>query len=105
MFRHLGVRGRLLLAFFGISAFAVLAAAAAMYSFFAVGKVVDRIAEQRVPSALASLGLSRQAERIVAAAPALLAAQTPAQHDRQSRVITAETERLVNTRVPATGPG
>ncbi len=93
-FQRLGVRGRLLLAFFGISAFAVLAAAAAMYSFFAVGKVLDRIAQQRVPSALASLELSRQAERIVAAAPALLAAQTPDQHDQRSRIISVEVERL-----------
>jgi hypothetical protein len=65
LFQRLGVRGRLLLAFFGISAFAVLAAAAGMFSFLAVGDVLDRITQQRVPSALASLELSRQAERIV----------------------------------------
>jgi class 3 adenylate cyclase/methyl-accepting chemotaxis protein len=94
LFQRLGVRGRLLLAFFGISAFAILAAAAGMFSFLAVGGVLDRITQQRVPSALASLELSRQAERIVAAAPALLAAQTPEQHDQRSRTITAEVERL-----------
>ncbi len=37
MLNRLGVRGRLLMAFFGISAFAVVAAAAAMYSFLEVG--------------------------------------------------------------------
>jgi class 3 adenylate cyclase len=94
LFQRLGVRGRLLLAFFGISAFAVFAAAAGMSSFLAVGGVLDRITQQRVPSALASLELSRQAERIVAAAPALLAAQTPDQHDQQSRTISVEVERL-----------
>lgn len=94
LFQRLGVRGRLLLAFFGISAFAVLAAAAGMFSFLAVGDVLDRITQQRVPSALASLELSRQAERIVAAAPALLAAQTPDQHDQQSRTISVEVEQL-----------
>ncbi len=57
--QRLGVRGRLLLAFFGISAFAVLAAAAGMSSFLSVGDVLDRITQQRVPSALASLELSR----------------------------------------------
>jgi adenylate cyclase len=78
--QRLGVRGRLLLAFFGISAFAVIAAAAAMYSFAEVGKVLGRSTEERVPSALASLELSRQAERIVTAAPAFLAATTRTQH-------------------------
>ena len=50
---RLGVRWRLLLAFLGISAFAVIAAAAAMYSFAEVGKLLGRITEERVPPALA----------------------------------------------------
>lgn len=72
----LSVRGRFLLAFLGISAFAVLAAAAAMWAFLELGHVVARITEERAPAALASLELSRQAERIAAAAPALLAARS-----------------------------
>jgi signal transduction histidine kinase/HAMP domain-containing protein len=61
------------LAFLGVSAFALIAAIAAMYSFSKVGGVLGRITEERVPAALDSLELSRQAERIVAAAPKLLA--------------------------------
>jgi signal transduction histidine kinase/DNA-binding response OmpR family regulator len=91
---RLGVRGRLLLAFFGISAFAVIAAAAAMYSFAEVGKVLERITRERVPPALASLELSRQAERIVTAAPAFLAATTRERHQEVSRDIAAEVLRL-----------
>jgi adenylate cyclase len=73
MLRRMGVRGRLLLAFLGISAFALIAATAAMYSFSEVGGVLGRITEERVPAALLdSLEMSRQAERIVAAAPKLL---------------------------------
>ena len=68
------VRWRLLLAFFGISAFAVLAAAASMWALLVLGRVVERTTEERAPAALALLQLSRQAERIAAAAPALLAA-------------------------------
>jgi signal transduction histidine kinase/DNA-binding response OmpR family regulator len=94
MLQRLGVRGRLLLAFLGISAFAVIAAAAAMYSFSEVGKVLSRITEERMPAALASLELSRQAERIVTAAPAFLAATTRTQHQEVSRAIAAEVERL-----------
>ena len=84
LLQRLGVRGRLLLAFLGISAFAVIAAAAAMYSFAEVGKVLGRITQERVPSALASLELSRQAERIVTAAPAFLAATTRERSTRRS---------------------
>ncbi|MCK5364993.1 MAG: guanylyl cyclase, partial [Gammaproteobacteria bacterium] len=94
MLNRLGVRGRLLIAFFGISAFAVLAAAAAMYSFLEVGKALDKITQQRVPSALSSLEISRQAERIVAVAPALLTVSTPTQREQLSAKIAAEIERL-----------
>ncbi|TIU93058.1 MAG: hypothetical protein E5W01_04370 [Mesorhizobium sp.] len=63
MLKRLGIRGRLLLAFFGISTFAVLATVAALYAFLEVGEVVDRITKDRVPSALASLQLSRAPRR------------------------------------------
>ena len=94
MRRDLGVRGRLLLAFFGISAFAVFGAVAAMYSFLRVGSALDRITAQRVPSALASLELFGQVERIVAAAPALLTVTSETQHDQLSKTIALEVEQL-----------
>jgi adenylate cyclase len=93
-FVRLGVRARLLLAFLGISAFAVIAAAAGLYSFAEVGKVLGRITEERVPAALASLELSRQAERIAAAAPALLAVRSQSQLEEVSAEITAEVDEL-----------
>ncbi|MBJ6123851.1 response regulator [Microvirga splendida] len=91
---HLSVRWRLLLAFLGISAFAVLAAATGTYAFRQMAQVIERITEQRVPSALAALDLSRQAERTVAAAPTLLTARSQAQYREISAAITAEVERL-----------
>jgi hypothetical protein len=94
MSNRLGVRGRLLLAFFGVSAFVVLAAGTAIHSFLEVGRTLDGITEKRVPAALASLDLSRQAERIVAIAPALLAAATAAQHEQISRTVAAHVDRL-----------
>jgi len=88
--RSLGVRARLLLAFFGISAFAVLAAAAGIYAFGEVGGRLDMV-ETRVQPTLSSLELLRSAERIVAAAPALLATT-----DRQRRdEVKAELEAAV----------
>ena len=94
MLRNLGVRGRLLLAFFGISAFSILAAVAALYSFLQVGRGLDRITAQRLPPALASLELSGQVERIVAAAPALLTVTSEAQHDQLSKIIALEVQQL-----------
>jgi adenylate cyclase len=94
MIQRFGIRGRLLLAFFGISTFALLATAAAMYAFLQVGRVVERITVYRVPSAIASLELSRQAERVAAVAPAALAATTKAQHDEVSATIRAQMARL-----------
>lgn len=94
MLERLGVRGRLLLAFFGVSAFAVLATAAALYAFLQVGDVVDRITRDRVPSALASLQLSRQAERVAAIAPAVLTSTSKARHNEVSAVVSVEMTRL-----------
>ena len=90
----MGVRGRLLLAFFGISAFAVLAVAAAIYAFLEFGGVLERITKQRVPSALASLELSSQVERIVAKAPSLLTVTTFDEHLDLSDAIIAEVDVL-----------
>ena len=95
MFPRLGVAGRLLLAFLGISGLAVVGAGVAIYSFREIGDVLDRITAWRVPAALASQEVSRQAERIIAAAPTLLSATTPAEHAERSRGIGKEMQALV----------
>jgi signal transduction histidine kinase/HAMP domain-containing protein len=89
-----GVRWRLLLAFLGISAFAVLAAAAATYAFFEVDQSLGRIVQQRVPAVIGAQNFSRQAERIIAAAPSLLAASNPEELEQQSEEIQSEFDRL-----------
>lgn len=94
MLERLGIRGRLLLAFFGISTFAVLATAAALYAFLQVGEVVDSITRDRVPSALASLQLSRQAERVAATAPSVLNSTSKVRHNEVSAAIGVEMARL-----------
>ena len=91
---RLSVRWRLLLAFLGISAFAVLAAGAGTYAFRQMAYVIERITEQRVPSALTALDLSRQAERIVAAAPTLLNARSQEQYREISAAIRTEVDHL-----------
>ena len=91
---RLGVANRLLLAFLGISGLAVVGAAVAIFAFRDIGHALDRITAKRVPAALASVGVSRQAERIVSAAPALLSAATPAEHTESSQRIGAEMQEL-----------
>jgi len=66
-----GVRGRLLLAFFGISAFAVLGAVLGHYAFHQVGSRIERI-DARVPQVVSSMEISRAVDRLIASAPALL---------------------------------
>jgi adenylate cyclase len=103
MIGRLGVRARLFLAFFGISAFAVLAAGAAMYSFLKAGDALDRITLDRVPATVASQQLSRQAERIVAIAPSLLTVNTAEQHEQMSQRVATELGALQIQLVALTG--
>ena len=91
---RLGVASRLLLAFLGISALAVVGAGVAIFSFREIADVLDRITARRVPAALALQEVSRQAERIASAAPALLAATTAADHAESSRKVTGEMAEL-----------
>ncbi len=91
---RLGVGGRLLLAFLGITAFAGLGAAAGFYALLEIGDVLERITQQRVPSAFAAQEVSRQAERVVSAAPMLLTVTDERQRAERSRRVDAELERL-----------
>ncbi len=89
-----GVRARLLLAFFGISAFAVLAAAAGLYAFREVGDRLELI-DARVPQVVTSMEISRAADRLIASAPALLAATTTNERDDVSKRMQPEIDRLI----------
>jgi len=91
---NLGVRGRLLLAFFGISAFAILAAAAGIYAFRQVGDRLELI-DARVPQVVSSMAISRAADRLMASTPALLAAATTKERDEISSRMRPEVDRLI----------
>jgi adenylate cyclase len=66
MFEWIGIPGRLLFAFFGISALAVLATAAALYGFLQVGDVIDRITKS--PSGNHALRANRRVRSMTEAA-------------------------------------
>ena len=90
----LGVRARLLLAFVGISAFAVLAAVAGIYAFRDVGDRLELI-DARVPQVVTSMEISRAADRLIASAPALLAATSAKERNEISNRMRPEVDRLI----------
>ena len=88
------MRARLLLAFFGISGFAILAAAAGIYAFRQVGDRLELI-DARVPLVVSSLAISRAADQLIVSAPALLAATTTKDRDEVSKRMRPEVDRLI----------
>ena len=90
----MGVRGRLLLAFLGISMFSLVAAASGLYSLSQVGGALNKITEQRVPEALSWLELSRRVESVVRAAPALLVVKTDSARIKVSNEIDSQISQL-----------
>jgi class 3 adenylate cyclase/HAMP domain-containing protein len=90
----MGVRGRLLLAFLGISMFSLIAAASGLYSLSQVGGALHKITGQRVPEALSWLELSRRVESVVRAAPALLVVKTDSARIEVSNEIASQIAQL-----------
>jgi len=90
----MGVRGRLLLAFLGISMFSLVAAASGLYSLSQVGGALKKITERRVPEALSWLELSGRVESVVRAAPALLVVKSDNARVEVSKEITSKIAKL-----------
>ena len=100
-----GLRQRLLLSFIAISGFAVVAAIVGYYAFYAIGEALHQVTEKSVPPAIATLEFAQSTERIVAAGPALLAANNKSEVASTSRAAEQEVKeasRLLDN-VPATG--
>ena len=90
----LRLRTRLLSALVGIMAFTLLATGVALYSLGQVGTAVEKVSGQHVPAAVASLKLSRQAERIANKAPELLNVSTEKELRALSEGIAQQAEHL-----------
>jgi signal transduction histidine kinase len=100
-----GLRQRLLLSFIAISGFAVVAAMVGNYAFYAIGEALHQVTEKSVPPAIATLEFAQSTERIVAAGPALLAANTKSEVASNSRAAEQEVKeasRLLDN-LPSTG--
>lgn len=95
------VRGRLFMAFISISMFSLVAGGAGLYSLAQVNSALNRITEERVPQTLALVDITRQAERILSAAPALLVASTEESRVEVSEAIREEVQNLRSRRSEA----
>jgi class 3 adenylate cyclase/HAMP domain-containing protein len=93
-YTSMGVRGRLLLAFIGISMFSLVSAITGLYSLTQVSGALKKITDQRVPEALSWLELSRRVESIVHAAPALLVVKTDGERIEVSTGIDSQIDQL-----------
>lgn len=69
-----GLRGRLFLAFAGISSFAILAAVAGLVAFIVARRALDDMTATRLPETLIAMEMMRHSERLVATGPTLLSA-------------------------------
>ena len=90
LWSRVGVRGRLLLAFLCITALSALGAAVALHSFREIDEALSLITQRRVPETLEAQEVARRAERIVAAAPALLTVETQDEKEIWSQRIIKE---------------
>ena len=88
------LRVRLLLCFTLVSGFSIVAALTASYSFHEVGKVLDLITTQRLPTMLSAGKLARSVERIVAIAPRLLNARDEQQKKQVRQQMDQESAEL-----------
>src|SRR5260370_42074225 len=90
-----GLRGRLFLAFAGISSFALLAAVAGLVAFVVARQALDEMTATRFPETLGAMEMMRHSERLVATGPALLSA---ANHDAILAVTATKNGQLLSIR-------
>src|SRR5438477_584490 len=88
-----GVGVRLLIAFFGISAFSALVAGAAIYAFYEVGWSLSLI-DRRIDPILGSVEVSRSVERMVTAASTLSSVTTEQQREEVVAGLSRESGKL-----------
>ncbi|MSU89180.1 HAMP domain-containing protein [Rhodobacteraceae bacterium 2CG4] len=89
-----GLRRRLLLAFVGLSALVVIAAAIAVLSLWLNRESHDRISNQSIPIATTALDLTRIAQEIVETVPELVAARDVAAQTALTSALSTRVEEL-----------
>ncbi len=91
---HLGLRGRLFLAFGVVAALTVLASGSAIISYDSLGHSLGAIAERSLPEITLASKVVRAAGEVGAAAPRLLAAKDAAEREQASKLLSAARQEL-----------
>jgi methyl-accepting chemotaxis protein len=94
---HLGLRGRLFMAFGVVAALTVLASSSAIISYNSLGHSLGEIADKSLPEITRASRVVRAAGEVAAAAPRLLAATDVAEREQALKVLTAERQELTQT--------
>jgi methyl-accepting chemotaxis protein len=94
---HLGLRGRLFLAFGVVAALTVLASGSAILSYDSLGRSLGAIAEKSLPEITRASEVVRATGEVAAAAPRLLSATDVAERERAFKLLTAAREALTRT--------
>jgi methyl-accepting chemotaxis protein len=92
-----GLRGRLFTAFGVIAALTVIAGGVAQLSYWRIGKAIDSIAEDTLPTMNLSLRLSQQAAEINTAGLGLLNAATAEDSNAALAVLKAQQDEMTRT--------
>lgn len=91
---HLGLRGRLFIAFGVVAALTVLASSSAIISYGSLGRSLGAIAEKSLPEITRASKVVRAAGEVATAAPRLLAATDAAEREQASKVLTVARREL-----------
>jgi methyl-accepting chemotaxis protein len=91
---HLGLRGRLFMAFGVVAALTVLASGSAIISYDSLGQSLGAIAQKSLPEITRASEVVRAAGEVASAAPRLLAATDTAERETVSKVLTSARQEL-----------
>jgi methyl-accepting chemotaxis protein len=91
---RLGVKGRLFLAFFVVSALAISTSGISVIAFNRFGVAMDQVAADQMPSLETALTLSRSSEQLVSTLPILVAANNDAERKERLGITGIRLETL-----------
>ncbi len=94
---HLGLGGKLFLAFGTVAMLTVLASGVAVVSYQSVGQTLDGITGSSLPALNLSVRLAQSSTELVSAAPTLLAAQTSAEREAAVSALQSSQHTLEET--------
>ena len=94
---HLGLRGRLFIAFGVVAALTVLASSSAIISYDSFGRSLGAIAEKSLPEITRASEVVRTAGEVASAAPRLLTATDAAEREQAFKALTTARQELTQS--------